>query len=171
MAISAAVFTIALWRRYAHWWVQAGLIALLLWQAASLRIAYPDYIAYFNEAVGSKPERILIDSDLDWGQDLKRLEKRLNELHITKFGFVYRGTADVMGEHLPGVWMVQPFAPATGWVAASLFARITVWDGNAYAWLKQYKPLERIGKSIDLYYIPEPPSAKDAKPLPSVKQK
>ena len=36
-------------------------------------MAHPDYIAYFNELAGTHPERILVDSDLDWGQDMNRL--------------------------------------------------------------------------------------------------
>lgn len=155
LAISAAVGTLALWRHFKHWAARAALIAALTWQLSGLRSDYPDYLAYFNAFAGKQPERVLIDSDLDWGQDLRRLETRLNELHITQFGFVYRGTADVIGEHLPGVWMVQPFEPATGWIAASLYAKTVFWDGKAYDWLNRYKPLERIGESIDLYYIPD----------------
>lgn len=155
LAIAASVFSLHVWRRYRQLSVRAALIVLLVAQADALANSYPDYLAYFNVAAGRHPEKILIDSDLDWGQDLKRLDKRLNELHVTKFGFVYRGTADVVGERLPGVWMVQPFTPATGWIAASIYARETVSQGQAFAWLKRYQPLERIGKSIDLYYIPE----------------
>lgn len=167
MAIVAAVVTLAIWRRYKEWAPRAVIVALLGWQLSGLWTDYPDYLAYFNAFAGNKPEHVLIDSDLDWGQDLRRLETRLNELHVAKFGFVYRGTADVIGEHLPGVWMVQPFTPATGWVAASLYAKTIVWDGKAYDWLNRYKPLERIGKSIDLYYIPEAPG-KNATPQAAV---
>jgi hypothetical protein len=149
--------TVILWRRFTSQAARAALGLLLVLQALPLWTAYPDYLAYFNFTAGKHPENILIDSDLDWGQDLKRLQQRLVELHVTKFGFVYRGSADVVGERLPGVWMVQPFNPTTGWVAASIFARDTVSQGQAFGWLKQYQPIERIGKSIDLYFIPESP--------------
>ena len=43
-------------------------IALLAWQTVSSALAHPDYLAYFNEIVWSEPERILSDSDLDWGR-------------------------------------------------------------------------------------------------------
>jgi hypothetical protein len=29
--------------------------------------------------IGGHPERIVVDSGLDWGQDMKRLAKRLNQ--------------------------------------------------------------------------------------------
>ena len=49
------------------------MIALLLvWHAAEAALVYPDAMAYFNEFAGG-PDRgasHLIDSNLDWGQDL-----------------------------------------------------------------------------------------------------
>jgi 4-amino-4-deoxy-L-arabinose transferase-like glycosyltransferase len=155
LCMAAAAFTVALWQRYQQDFIRATLLGLIGWQLSLLYSAYPDYLPYFNVTAGKHPERILIDSDLDWGQDIERLRQRLNELQVTKFGFVYRGTIDVIGERLPGVWMAQPFQPASGWIAASLYAREMVSQGAAFSWLKQYKPVERVGKSIDLYYIPE----------------
>jgi hypothetical protein len=155
LCIAAAALAVQVWQRYTQAVIRGGLAALLAWQVSSLWTEYPDYLPYFNFIAGDHPEKMLIDSDLDWGQDLQRLEMRLTELHVKKFGFVYRGSADVVGEHLPGVWMVQPFNPGTGWIAASLYARDTVSQGKAFEWLKRYRPLERIGKTIDLYYIPE----------------
>lgn len=157
--MAAATICVRLWRRaptLSRPWLLRGLLVLLTgWQISLLASQYPDYLPYFNAFAGSHPEKILIDSDLDWGQDIRRLRHRLEELKIDKFAFVYRGTIDVIGEHLPGVWMAQPFQPTTGWVAASIFARDTVSKGEAFAWLRQYTPRERVGKSIDLYFIPE----------------
>jgi hypothetical protein len=155
MAMAAASLVVTLWQRFNSALLRWALTTLILLQATSLVGSYPDYLPYFNAFAGNHPEKILIDSDLDWGQDLERLENRLHELQVTKFGFVYRGSADVIGEHLPGVWMVQPFNPATGWIAASIYARDTVSQGEAFGWLRKYQPIERIGKSIDLYYIPD----------------
>lgn len=155
LCMAAAVSAIELWQRYQQRVLRGALLLLFGWQISLLWSAYPDYLAYFNFTAGKHPEHILIDSDLDWGQDVERLQRRLMELKVTKFAFVYRGTIDVIGERLPGVWMAQPFQPTTGWVAASIYARDTVSQGEAFKWLKQYTPVERIGKSIDLYYIPE----------------
>lgn len=155
LCMAAAAFVVELWQRYRHWAAHVTLVLLIGWQVSTLYRAYPDYLSYFNFLAGKHPEHILIDSDLDWGQDVARLRQRLIELQVNKFAFVYRGTIDVIGEQLPGVWMAQPFQPTTGWVAASIYARDTVSQGQAYAWLQQYRPKERIGASIDLYYIPE----------------
>jgi 4-amino-4-deoxy-L-arabinose transferase-like glycosyltransferase len=155
LCMSAAALVVQLWRRYSNLWLRGALVLLIAWQMSLLWSVYPDYLPYFNFTAGRHPERILIDSDLDWSQDVERLQKRLTELKVKKFGFVYRGTIDVIGERLPGVWMAQPFQPATGWIAASIYARDTVSQGEAFKWLKQYTPVERVGKSIDLYYIPD----------------
>jgi len=48
--------------------------------------------------------------------------------------------------------VLQYFTPVHGWVAISALARVT--NPPAYAWLDGYRPLERVGKTIDLYYIP-----------------
>jgi 4-amino-4-deoxy-L-arabinose transferase-like glycosyltransferase len=157
-AVGAAYVTVRTWRALAAWRKRrlavvpvAVLLALLLWQLSTLWTAYPDYLAYFNEAV-PHPERVLVDSDLDWGQDLRRLELRAAQLRIAHLSLAYRGTADLTREPLPPFVSLAARQPTTGWVAISELARTR--DPADYAWLDAYRPVERIGKSIDLYYIP-----------------
>jgi hypothetical protein len=59
--------------------LRLALVVLLVWMAVSSLKIHPDYLAYFNELAGSHPENVLVDSDLDWGQDMKRLSRRLRE--------------------------------------------------------------------------------------------
>jgi hypothetical protein len=54
----------------------------LVWMAVSGARTHPDYLAYFNELAGSKPNEILMDSNFDWGQDWKLLANRLRELNV-----------------------------------------------------------------------------------------
>jgi len=129
----------------------AALFALLAWQLSTLWRAYPDYLPYFNEFV-AHPQRVLVDSDLDWGQDLYRLELRAAQLQIPHLSLAYRGTADLSREPLPPVYILPPHQPVKGWVAVSALARTR--NPSDYAWLDAYHPVERIGKTIDLYYIP-----------------
>jgi hypothetical protein len=156
MAIVASALIVALWRRYQHVAARAGLIALLSWQGFTLVSTHPDYLAYFNEFAGAHPEKILVDSDLDWGQDLRRLNHTLRERKIERFAFVYRGTADLQREGLPTVQLLWPNQRATGWIAVSLLGRATGSEDGGYDWLNAYTPVTRVGKSIDLYYIDPP---------------
>jgi hypothetical protein len=127
------------------------IVGLIAWQVSTLWSANPDYLPYFNEAV-THPERILVDSDLDWGQDLRRLEWRLSELKVPHLNFAYLGTADLAREPLPPLSLLQPWQRVMGWVAITALAREH--EPAGYAWLAAYKPVQRIGKTIDLYYIP-----------------
>jgi hypothetical protein len=129
----------------------AALLAAILWQLSPLWRAYPDYLPYFNETA-AHPERVLVDSDLDWGQDLHRLELRVAQLHIGHLSLAYRGSADLRREPLPQVHILGPRERVTGWVALSELARTR--NLSDYAWLDAYRPIERVGETIDLYYIP-----------------
>jgi hypothetical protein len=157
MCLGAAWFVREAWLRAAQMSAptlhatRALLCVLALWQVSVLWRAYPDYLPYFNELVRD-PERVLVDSDLDWGQDLFRLERRAAELHIGRLSIAYRGTADLAREPLPPYTILLPHARARGWVAVSALARTR--NLSDYAWLDAYRPLERVGSSIDLYYVP-----------------
>ena len=130
-----------------------GLVVLVAWQVLPLWTANPDYLPYFNEAV-AHPEQVLVDSDLDWGQDLWRLEQRAAAIKIPKLNIAYRGTADLAREKLPPFVIMPPGKPATGWVAISALAKVH--DRKGYAWLDAYRPIETVGKTIQLYYVPPP---------------
>jgi 4-amino-4-deoxy-L-arabinose transferase-like glycosyltransferase len=130
---------------------RAVIVVLVGWQLSLLWTAYPDYLPYFNETV-SNPQHVLVDSDLDWGQDLRRLERALAELKVKNLSLAYAGTADLAREPLPPFTRLAPGNPAKGWIAISALAREHWLKG--YAWLDAYTPIERVGKTIDLYYIP-----------------
>jgi len=78
----------------------AAVIVLLLASSAveSLRI-YPDYLAYFNQLAGgpSGGPRYLLDSNIDWGQDLEGLANYLKRekgyagvpVYLAYFGYVH----------------------------------------------------------------------------------
>jgi hypothetical protein len=133
----------------------AVVVGLIGWQVSTLWTAHPDYFPYFNETVRN-PEYVLIDSDLDWGQDLRRLEHRLAQLRVPRLSLAYQGTADLAREALPPFVLLPPRAPATGWIAITALTREH--EAAGYAWLQRYRPVERVGKTIDLYFIPEPPT-------------
>lgn len=48
-------------------------VALLVWLAVDFGRGYDTYLAYFNELAGDHGYLVATDSNLDWGQDLKRI--------------------------------------------------------------------------------------------------
>lgn len=158
MALGAAYLVARLWRKLRGVTVRplaiAGsglLVGFVGWQVLTLWTANPDYLPYFNEFI-AHPEQVLVDSDLDWGQDLRRLEQRAAAIRIPKLNLAYLGTPDLTREPLPPYVIMTPGKPVTGWIAVSALARAHFPKG--YAWLDAYQPLETIGRTIDLYYIP-----------------
>lgn len=157
MALVAGVGARALW----HWrpGLPAGpvLAALLAgWQVASSFRAHPDYLAYFNE-LAPRPERILVDSDLDWGQDLKRLADTLRARDIREVSIAYNGSADLSRHGLPITHELVPYQPTSGWIAISLFClkmgKIGTRTPDEFAWLDRFEPAARVGSSIRLYHL------------------
>jgi hypothetical protein len=119
--------------------------------------AHPDYLAYFNAFAGDHPEKILVDSDLDWGQDLLRLSAELRSRGITEVAVAYNGGTDLSQMNLPAYQILPPCKPATGWVAISLLKLEMSKPGigcGGYSWLQSYEPAALVGKSIRLYWIP-----------------
>lgn len=73
-----------------------GVVALLAHVVASLATR-PDYLAYFNAFAGGAPgaHRYFADSSLDWGQDLPRLARWLENVPAEERVYLsYFGTAD-----------------------------------------------------------------------------
>ena len=143
---------------------------LILWQAISVISIYPHFLAYANEIVGG-PDNLYIytvNSNLDWGQDLKRLKKWVNENKIDKIYVDYFGGGDAQ------YYLKEKYAPWWGTrdpqelpKGSYLAVSATFLQGGRgepvpgfnqqygyYRWLDKYKPVTKIGYSIFVYYIP-----------------
>ena len=123
--------------------------ALLLWQLWSAARTYPHYLAYFNELADRHPERVLLDSNLDWGQDLLRLSTELAKRGASEVALCYFGNADISRHGLPNPRRLTPNQPTTGWIAVSEMCLLD----PSYWWIKRYEPVCRAGRSIRLYYL------------------
>ena len=137
--------------------VCVGCFAILcLWYLLSSLFIYPHYLAYFNEFAGGPDNghNYLLDSNIDWGQDLKGLKSWLDENGIDdKITLGYFG-------HENTDWRIGEFdrfkcAATPGIVAISVnllhdFQNIN--DGCT-DWLDEYEPITKIGYSIFVYDI------------------
>lgn len=143
-------------------WPMAALGILVLWFTGSSLLSHPDYLPYFNELAGSHPENIVVDSDLDWGQDMKRLARRLNQAGAQELYMI-----PFLRELPPGAFGLPPIPsridalnPTAGWNAVSLSiwkeTRLDLrWAHPGYSpWPDRVTaPGERIGKGILLWYF------------------
>ena len=130
----------------------AAAAVLIVGQASSSVAAHPDHLSYFNVVAGAHPERFLIAPDLDAGQDLKRLGQDLRRRGIQRVAVGYFGSADLSKHDLPGYSTLLHGRPEAGWVAVS---RWTLRSTPFYSWLLKHEPVAHVGRSIDLYEIPE----------------
>jgi hypothetical protein len=144
-----------------HPWIHAAIGVLMVWFAASSLLSHPDYLAYTNELAGGSPEKVLADSDLDWGQDMKRLSARLHEVGAKQVAFSPTVLADFEGElGFPRVAESNPVAPSAGWNAVSMsywkVRRLGLMDTHpeAVLWPDRVPPGERVGKGVMLWYFP-----------------
>ena len=130
------------------------------WLVIGSLAAHPDYLAYFNALAGDNPEHIVVDSDLDWGQDIKRLGERLRDLNAPAVTFTPSISISLASHGFPPHQQNDADAPAPGWNAV----QVTHWklnrmglpvdDPNGTTWPDVVKPTERVGRSILLYYVP-----------------
>jgi preprotein translocase subunit SecG len=159
-----------------HWLKQpylklkyAIILGFIFWQAFSVIAIYPYFLAYFNELAGGPDNgyTYVADSNLDWGQDLKRLKNWVKENRIEKIYIDYFGGGD------PQYYLGKNFAPWWGTRNPKEFPRgnylavsATFLQGGRgksiptlpqpsgyYLWLDKYRPVTKIGYSIFVYYI------------------
>jgi hypothetical protein len=167
-SLVAGAAAIQLWRMAPERaWAKYALPAALLWFAGTSLAAHPDYLPYFNELAGSHPENILVDSDLDWGQDYKRLAARLEELRARQVSFTPFPMTVLQNHGFPIVGPLTPLAPMAGWNAIGVSTwkerRMNVPDPRIKTdpwWADLYEPTEKVGKSIYLWDFPMPGSGR-----------
>jgi hypothetical protein len=147
--------------------VISSMVVLAPWQPV-----VNQHLAYFNELAGG-PEHgreLLIDSNIDWGQDLPRLATWLREHNVSEpINLVYFGTADpraygIRYVNLQGGYLLEPPQPLSAArvpgllaISANAFAspntnRHDVWP-NA---LRNAKLVGKAGYSILIYRIEQP---------------
>ncbi len=141
------------------------LAVLLIWLARETTSIFPSYLAYFNQFAGgpSNGYKYAADSNLDWGQDLRRLAKYVDDNNIDKIKVDYFGGGNpkyYLGKKYQEFHSYSP--DKTGWIAVSATflqggrakpAKGFDQDTSYYKWLDKYEPVAKIGYSIFVYKI------------------
>jgi len=150
-----------------------GIMAIMcVWQSVEIGFSAPHYLSYFNQFAGGPAggPRYLIDSNIDWGQDLPGLKREMDKLGLKEVGLLYFGHAD------PKLYGIQYHLPQPGdeFVAVSVnflygypysLSYLEKWSGrppmvtdekyiNNFIFARSLllrQPVKRIGFSIYLY--------------------
>jgi len=135
-------------------------VILAVLYAISSVLAAPHYISFFSEAIGSENGyKYTADSNVDWGQDIESTFLWLNGQGINEISYRVQGSMSV-------AYYAQKYnvgaveldcTPASGIIviSAAMYNDVHNLDGNhtCFDWLKDYKPVERIGNSIFIYKV------------------
>jgi 4-amino-4-deoxy-L-arabinose transferase-like glycosyltransferase len=169
---------------YAFLFILAGRVAALHWRRrwlalflvsasvvftalSSLRVA-PHQLAYFNELVGGPDRgyRYLLDSNLDWGQDLRGVKEYMDRENVPIIYLSYFGTAPpsyygIRYQFVPGTWPLE-WPVQTERVPADTARKLLAISVNnlqdllnpsypLFEWLREREPIAKIGYSIFIY--------------------
>ncbi len=133
---------------------------------------HPHYLSYFNLLAGGPANgyNIAIDSNIDWGQDLLRLQDWLAQEQITEpiklawFGSADPAYYDLVYEPLPGLprhfdlWWNLPFDPANPEPGVYVLSVSNLWElplveKTTFAWFRAREPEARVGYSLMVYVV------------------
>ncbi len=161
----------------------AAVIGLVLYAAGSTLAFHPHHLSYFNELVGgpNRGHEHLVDSNIDWGQDLLFLKDWLDRHPEARpLRFAYYNLVD---PRIEGIEFTPPpqgptglfpdddnygrtIGPHPGWhaVSVNLVCGLSwaVPDGrgsvkaapaHAYSYFQHFTPIAKAGYSIFIYHI------------------
>ena len=137
--------------------VAAGIVLAVWYLSTPLRF-HPDYLAYFNELVGGPKHGIayLDDSNIEWGQHLKRLKRYLDDHRFDKVKLAYFTTGRPEHYGIRAEWMrLADLArtPAPGIYIVGDYDLIRARAYYGIDWLKRYEVVDRIGYSIYVFRV------------------
>lgn len=138
---------------YRHRIFRVALPLLLLLSVYAGARSYPHFLGYFNPLFGGPPAAHdwLVDSNIDWGQDLPALAKTMKRRRIKHIRLHYFGAA--RPSHY-GIEARNPLVKRPGWYAISRTLLSGMWPpGDPHAWLRKLEPVELVGSSIALFRV------------------
>ena len=155
-------------------WCRACGVLLAAWYLGASLVIFPDYLAYFNLFAGgpSRGYQVLLDSNLDWGQDLIQLrrymdQKGLDEVWLSLFSLTDPALYGVRSRDLPN-WKNKDIRPEFHYldpdpgvyvISATLLHGLYMPNLSTFDWFLHQDPVDQIGHSMLVYRVEE-----DAKP-------
>jgi 4-amino-4-deoxy-L-arabinose transferase-like glycosyltransferase len=143
----------------------------VLWSAVAAGRIYPHHLAYFNELAGGSVNgyKHLVDSNLDWGQDLVGLKSFVKKYGIDRIRLSYYGMSDpayygIHYQYLPSP-RFQPWTqrhrneenfklePGVYAISATNVAGIFLNNRDTYQYFRKLEPIDTVGNSILIYEV------------------
>jgi len=154
---------------------RGAVMALALWYAVSVVHVHPHYLGYFNELAGgpSRGWRYLVDSNVDWGQDLKALKEWTDAHGVTHLKLSYFGSADPGYYRIPCAMLPSKMHPDPDRITRDIQPGDTVAvsvtnlqgvyfegaDRHLMNRLRALTPIDRVGYSIFVFRMDSPAPA------------
>src|SRR5881398_419972 len=147
-------------------------IAMLCWQIIESSLLRPDYLSYFNQVSGGPKAgyKHLVDSSLDWGQDLPVLKSWLDHhfdapvstrLYLAYFGTALPRSYGIEATPLPvdsSTQKLSPLEPGIYCISATTLQQVySIQPGK---WTGQYESAYRLALARAVHHVDLP--AKDA---------
>lgn len=144
---------------------------LILWSAVAAGRIYPHHLAYFNELAGGSVNgyKHLVDSNLDWGQDLAGLKSFVKKYGIDRIRLSYYGMSDPAYYGINYQYLPSPkFQPWTQRhrdeenfklekgiyaISATNVAGIFLDNRDTYQYFRKLEPIDSVGNSILIYEV------------------
>lgn len=153
---------------FGHRATASAAAAAMTFSICSSLFIYPHSLSYFNEAVGGplRGDRHLIDSNIDWGQDLFYLKRWLDDhpeadpIRIAYFPTIIDPALVGIRYEWPPVdgrstllfaLRSKEVGPKPGWYAVSINELHAA--GNQYAYFNAFEPVAQAGYSIRIFHI------------------
>jgi dolichyl-phosphate-mannose-protein mannosyltransferase len=145
--------------------VAAAIVLLAVAHAGSSLLAAPRYLSYFNAIGGGSQRgwRELVDSNLDWGQELFLLRDWLAERGNPPIKLAYFGHVDPAAYGIRFELPESASAPHGGLYAisanylvgyeypATVGGRMVPVERDRFAWLRDREPTARVGDTFFVY--------------------
>jgi hypothetical protein len=148
--------------RYLSKWVVIVALAGLMIESTAV---YPNYLAFFNVLSGgpSNGPRMLLDSNIDWGQDTKKLKAWLDARGVHRVCRAYFGNAilahyGIEEDEVPAYDQPEKIHDLDCLAAMSVTPLYGLYvPGDPYRWLREREPVAKIGYSIYVYDLRKKP--------------
>lgn len=115
-------------------------------------LVFPNYLSYFNLIVGgsSNGYKVTADSNLDWGQSIKKIKKYINDNNLQKpyIDYFWSGASSLFYYDID---FKYPDKLDKNNPKGVLIIGASALETSSYNWLKSYKYFDRIGNDIFVY--------------------